>query len=109
MDFEQQWLKLPLEEDILQLGTPLPEKESYDDEIYIEAVLTTPKYRGQGIATQLLKYVISTHAHEKWGLNCDYDNNNNKARHLYHKLGFKEDATIRLYGHQYFHMTLNNK
>ncbi|MDU3105658.1 MAG: GNAT family N-acetyltransferase, partial [Staphylococcus epidermidis] len=46
-------------------------------------------------------------AHEKWGLNCDYDNN--KARHLYHKLGFKEDATIRLYGHQYFHMTLNNK
>ena len=25
MDFEQQWL-LPLEEDILQLGTPLPEK-----------------------------------------------------------------------------------
>ena len=26
MDFEQQWLKLPLEEDILQLGTPLPEK-----------------------------------------------------------------------------------
>ena len=62
---------------------------------------------GQGIATQLLKYVISTHAHEKWGLNCDYDNN--KARHLYHKLGFKEDATIRLYGHQYFHMTLNNK
>ncbi|MDU1625609.1 MAG: GNAT family N-acetyltransferase, partial [Staphylococcus epidermidis] len=23
--------------------------------------------------------------------------------------GFKEDATIRLYGHQYFHMTLNNK
>ncbi|MDU5338735.1 MAG: GNAT family N-acetyltransferase, partial [Staphylococcus epidermidis] len=29
--------------------------------------------------------------------------------HLYHKLGFKEDATIHLYGHQYFHMTLNNK
>lgn len=107
MDYEQQWLKLPLEEDIIMLGTPLPEKESYDDEIYIETVVTSPKYRGQGIATQLLKYVIFTHAHEKWGLNCDYDNN--KARHLYHKLGFKEDATIHLYGHQYFHMTLNNK
>ncbi|EON85383.1 acetyltransferase [Staphylococcus epidermidis 36-1] len=67
MDFEQQWLKLPLEEDILQLGTPLPEKESYDDEIYIEAVVTTPKYRGQGIANTTFKVCNFHFMHMKNG------------------------------------------
>lgn len=105
LDLERQWLNLPLEEDIRELGTPLPQQEAYNDEIYIEAVATFPEYRGQGIATQLLKHLIDTDKHAKWSLNCDYDNEG--AFKLYSKLGFKENGDIDLYGHQYHHMTLN--
>ena len=65
----------------------------------------SPGYRGQGIATQLLKHLIDTDKHAKWSLNCDYDNEG--AFKLYSKLGFKENGDIDLYGHQYHHMTLN--
>ena len=102
------WLVVSLliqEEDIRELGTPLPQQEAYNDEIYIEAVATFPEYRGQGIATQLLKHLIDTDKHAKWSLNCDYDNEG--AFKLYSKLGFKENGDIDLYGHQYHHMTLN--
>ncbi len=105
LKFEQQWDDLPLEDDIMRLGTPLPEKESFDDEMYIEAVATIPKYRGQGIASQLLKHLISTDTTIKWGLNCDYANE--CALKLYEKIGFEDVGEMNLYGHRYHHMKLN--
>ncbi len=105
LDLEQQWLDLPLEDDIRELGTPLPQKEAYDDEVYIEAVATFPEYRGQGIATQLFKHLIDSDPNAKWSLNCDYDNEG--ALKLYKKLGFEDVGDIDLYGHKYHHMTLN--
>lgn len=39
LDLERQWLNLPLEEDIRELGTPLPQQEAYNDEFYIEVWL----------------------------------------------------------------------
>lgn len=95
----------PLEDDTMQLGTPLPEKESFDDEMYIEAVATVPKCRGQVIASQLLKHLISTDTTIKWGLDCDYANEG--ALKLYEKIGFEDVGEMNLYGHRYHHMTLN--
>lgn len=102
MNFEQQWELLPLEEDIRQIGTPLPVKEAKNDEWYIEGVVTSPDYRGQGIATQLFKHLITEDPNKKWSLNCDYDNK--KALKLYKQLGFKWVEDINLYGHDYLHM-----
>ncbi|WP_313957741.1 GNAT family N-acetyltransferase, partial [Staphylococcus epidermidis] len=104
--YQQQSLNLPLQEHIIHLPTPLPQKESYDHEIYIQTLLTSPKYPPQRIPTQLLNYLISTHPHEKCGFNSHY--HNNKPPHLYHKLPFKHHPTIHLYPHQYFHITFNN-
>ena len=53
LELEAAWNKLPLEEDIKALGTPLPLKESKDDEWYIEAVATFSEYRGQGTTNYL--------------------------------------------------------
>lgn len=102
MEYEEQWNQLPLEEDIRLVGTPLPIKEAKNDEWYIEAVVTSPDYRGQGIATQLLEHLITTSFNKKWSLNCDY--NNEKALKLYKQLGFKWVEDINLYGHDYLHM-----
>ena len=77
------WNKLPLEEDIKALGTHTL-KESKDDEWYID-IATFSEYRGQGIATKLFNYLIST-PDRKWSLSCDYDNP--RAKKLYERLGF---------------------
>lgn len=104
LEFERQWLNLPLEDDIRDLGTPLPQQEAYENEIYIEAVATFPDFRGQGIATQLFKHLIETDVNAIWSLNCDYENEG--ALKLYQKLGFKDVGDIELYGHNYHHMIL---
>ena len=104
LDYEENWLKLPLDEDIRKYGTPLPVKEAADDEMYIETVATFPEYRGQGIATQLMTYLLEMYSEKKWSLNCDYDNE--KALGLYEKLGFKTVSDIDLYGHLYRHMIM---
>ena len=57
---------------------------------------------GQGIATKLFNYLISTYPDRKWSLSCDYDNP--RAKKLYERLGFKWTEDIELYGHQYLHM-----
>ena len=95
-------IALSLDEDIRKYGTPLPVKEAADDEVYIETVATFPEYRGQGIATQLMTYLLEMYSEKKWSLNCDYDNE--KALGLYEKLGFKTVSDINLYGHLYRHM-----
>lgn len=102
LEYEKKWLELPLDEDIRAFGTPLPIKEAEDDEMYIETVATFPEYRGKGIATSLLKYVIENHSDKKWSLNCDYGNT--RAQRLYEKIGFKTVSDIDLYGHIYQHM-----
>lgn len=101
-EYENAWLKLDLDEDISRFGTPMPTKEARDDEWYIETVATFSEYRGQGVATQLIKHVISTEPKEKWSLNCEL--NNAVALRVYKKLGFIIEGEIDLYGHMHHHM-----
>ncbi|MCG7339357.1 GNAT family N-acetyltransferase [Staphylococcus sp. ACRSN] len=107
LQFENAWLELELDEDILKFGTPMPTKEAKDDEWYIETVATFPKYRRRGVATQLIEYVISTSPNQKWSLNCDI--NNEVALRVYKKLGFESINQIDLYGHMHHHMIYTKK
>lgn len=104
MDLEANWLKLDLPEEARKMGTPLPLKEAEDGELYIETVAVFPEYRGKGIATQLMHYVIEGHRDQKISLSCDYENIG--AYHLYQRLGFETEGTVDLYGHLYRHMVI---
>jgi ribosomal protein S18 acetylase RimI-like enzyme len=102
LKLERAWLDLDVDEDIKALGTPMPMKESNDDEYYIETIATFPNYRGRGVATKLMQYVIDQEPTAKWSLNCDY--HNERAYYVYNKFGFKTQSDINLYGHNHRHM-----
>ncbi|MCD8839458.1 GNAT family N-acetyltransferase [Staphylococcus arlettae] len=102
LEYEKAWLDMDLDHDVAALGSPMPMKEAKDDEYYIETIATFPNYRGRGVATQLIQYVIDLAPHEKWSLNCDY--HNERAFYVYNKFGFVTDSDIDLYGHKHRHM-----
>ncbi len=102
LELEKAWLDMELDEDIRAYGTPMPMKEANDDEWYIETVATFPEFRGQGVATKLIKHVLETYPDEKWSLNCDLLNDG--ALHVYKKLGFQPTSEFDLYGHMHYHM-----
>ncbi|WP_251519469.1 MULTISPECIES: GNAT family N-acetyltransferase [Staphylococcus] len=99
---EQAWLDLDLDQDIRQFGTPMPQREANNDEYYIETVVTFPEYRGQGVATQLMDFIMDHKKGEKFSLNCDV--NNKGALHIYRKLGFESQSEFDLYGLPHYHM-----
>lgn len=101
--FKRVWEKLGFDEKFHPYGPPLEVKEARDDEMYIDSVATFGEYRGQGIATKLLKYLLESDDGRPWGLICEIENE--KALGLYQKLGFKKDEAVDLYGHEYYHMT----
>lgn len=101
--FKRVWEKLGFDEKFHPYGPPLEVKEARDDEMYIDSVATFGEYRGQGIATKLLKYLLESNEARPWGLICEVENE--KALGLYLKLGFKKDEDVDLYGHEYYHMT----
>lgn len=102
--YEAEWLNLKLSDTMsLQTQTPLPVMEADVSDIYLDSVATFPKFRGRGIATQLLRTVISTDTERTWALNCDFDNH--RALKLYQKLGFSIHSYKTLYHHKYYYMT----
>lgn len=103
LDFKYVWEKLGLDEKFHPYSPPLEVKESRDDEMYIDSVVTFREYRGQGIATKFLKYLLDSDETLPWGLLCEVENE--KALGLYLKLGFKKDEVVELYGQEYYRMT----
>lgn len=104
MHLEENWLKLDLPKEAKAIGTPLPLREAKSDELYIETVAVFPKYRGRGIATQLMESVIHHSKSYKLSLSCDLVNTG--AFRLYERLGFYSEGIIDLYGHDYYHMVI---
>lgn len=81
------------------------EKESFEDEFYIDTVSVFEKFQGQGIAKKLLSF-IDEKAKEldfkKVSLLVDI--NNLKALNLYEKMGFKKNTILEVSKHNYHHM-----
>ncbi|GGI42441.1 GNAT family N-acetyltransferase [Mammaliicoccus stepanovicii] len=102
LTLESNWKDINFVDSFKLEGTPLPEKEADDGDLYIESVAVFSKFRGKGIATKLINYVFEF-AHlqgfEQVSLNCELDNKG--AMKLYEKLGFKPSYTKILSGHDY--------
>lgn len=80
--------------------------ESFNDELYIDALIVHEHYRHQKIGTQLLNHII-THTAKKIGLNCEVANT--KALKLYEHLGFYYQEPVTFLGHTYLHLVKENK
>lgn len=81
------------------------ESEAFEDEWYLESLVVNPNYRGQGVATNLIKALITklqSEDVELLGLNVDI--NNPKAKSLYTKIGFEKVGMCVLANHSYEHL-----
>lgn len=61
-------------------------KELQSNEVYIEIIFTSEKYRRQGVATTMIEYIIDTRKEKTFTL--EVTNVNKIALELYEKLGF---------------------
>ncbi|MGN7356303.1 GNAT family N-acetyltransferase [Paenibacillus sp. SAF-054] len=81
------------------------DKESDEDEFYIDTLSVSPKFSGQGIGTKLIQ------AAEKRAKDRGYPKSamavvtdNTRAYSLYQHLGYEVDKEIMINGHVYYHM-----
>ena len=63
-----------------------------EDTVYITFVSTSPDYRNQGLAAQVLSYIINSNKGRKVILKCE-----DELKAFYEKLGFKATGTVNLY------------
>ncbi|NEW65663.1 GNAT family N-acetyltransferase [Carnobacteriaceae bacterium zg-84] len=78
-------------------------RESHDNEWYLDSLVVHSNYRGQGIASaffDVLKDIVAPY--QRVGLNCEQDNL--QAKKLYERLGFSTVYEIDFLGHLYYHM-----
>lgn len=81
------------------------DKETCSGEWYVDIISVYPSFRGQGIATALLKKAEQLAKKEREpliALNCE--TNNTKALSLYQSLGYQIVSTRTLSGHLYYHL-----
>lgn len=80
--------------------------ETEPDEFYLDTLMTLPEYRGQGVASALIKdakeKAIKTG--KPLGLLCDLDNA--RARRLYDSIGFRCCGLRPFAGHEMNHLQL---
>ncbi|MRJ08467.1 GNAT family N-acetyltransferase [Ornithobacterium rhinotracheale] len=82
-----------------------PEDETEAGEYYLDTLGIDPAYRGKGLGTQLLNFLITEYTvkrHKPLGLLVD--NDNPKAKKLYEILGFKKVADKTLVGKKMEHL-----
>ena len=81
------------------------EKECFDDEFYIDSIAVDEKFRGQGLAKELILYSFAKAkelGHKKVSLIVDV--NKPKVRKFYESLGFKFNTKKIINLHEYDHM-----
>lgn len=92
------------------LGWNIRESEMDDEtdgeEVYLDSLMVLPEFRGQGIASALIRAAVEHNAAvgKPVGLLVDYTNPN--ARRLYSRLGFEGRGDVRFCGVTMEHMRL---
>lgn len=81
------------------------EEEAFDDEWYLDTIVTSPDYRGQGVAKELLNAlpeIVKETNLSTIGLNVDKINDN--ANRIYLNNGFQKVGETTIAGHEYDHL-----
>ncbi|MGX6969814.1 GNAT family N-acetyltransferase [Vagococcus bubulae] len=84
------------------------EEEAFDDEWYLDTLVTSPKFRGQGVAKELLNSLPDLAKQTGLttiGLNVDKINDN--AKRIYLNNGFEKVGETNIAGHEYEHLQKN--
>lgn len=81
------------------------EIEAFENEWYLDTLVTSPNYRGQGVAKELLDSLSKLAEQDNMttiGLNVDKVNEN--AKRIYLNNGFKKVGETTISGHEYEHL-----
>ena len=81
------------------------DKETFSNEWYLDTLVTSPNFRGQGVARELLDALpdlAKQHNCPVFGLNVDKINDN--ARKIYLNNGFTKVGQIDIANHDYDHL-----
>lgn len=81
------------------------EVECFNDEFYIDSIAVSEKFRGRGIASELIKFIFELTKEKgvkKTALIVD--ENKKKTMEFYERLGFKTDCEKIINSHRYYHM-----
>ncbi len=81
------------------------EAECFNDEFYIDSIAVDEKFRGRGIAKELIKFIFeiaSQRGIKKVSLIVDEEKI--KTKEFYEKFGFKENCIKIINSHKYYHM-----
>ena len=81
--------------------------ETNENEFYIDSLCVKKEFRGQGIATKLLKHTLKLHKNEPVGLLVDFTHPD--AERLYLSLGFKFINETSWAGHKMKHLQWSTK
>ena len=80
-------------------------KEAQDDEYYLDSLAVMEEYRGQGIATALIRRFEAearVQGNDKVALLAE--ESNEPAFRLYRKLGYVTEGIVRIHGDDFHHM-----
>ena len=81
------------------------EIEAFENEWYLDTLVTSPEFRGQGVAKELLDSLPKLAKQDNMpaiGLNCDKVND--KAKRIYLNNGFEQVGETMISGHEYEHL-----
>ncbi len=81
------------------------DEETFKNEWYLDTLVTSPDFRGKGVARELLDALpdlAKKHSRTKLGLNVDKINDN--ARRIYLNNGFEKVGQIDIANHDYDHL-----
>ena len=90
------------------LGVEFPEMEdeAVAGEYYLDSLAIMPEYRDRGIGRKLLQRGIENGKALCLDVTLAVDPINDRAKKLYHTLGFKTSGTLFIFGHDYEKMIL---
>ena len=91
------------------LGIEFPgmEDEAVPGEYYLDSLAVVPQHRNKGVGRMLLQHGIAQGLTLGLKVTLAVDPVNTKAKQLYNSLGFTEDGTLFIFGHDYIKMVMS--
>lgn len=105
---DDDFIQLLLENGLTEEHKFFHELETFKNEWYLDTLVTSPNFRGQGVARELLDS-LSTIAKEKEcpAIGLNVDKVNESARRIYLNNGFSKVGEIDIANHRYDHLQKN--